>query len=409
MSYKRIKRDGKFLREHRIIMEEHLGRKLLPDEVVHHKDGNKKNNAIENLEVMKNLDHSKMHNPPQTTTNKEQDKPKNYESIDLKLRIIDSLPGRTARQVASLLGISETTLSYHLTILRKIDVIRKVGYGTWEVVHANKQRIYSPFHRVKKESKQLRISKPSRLPQAIELRNNTETDQDMIVSHAFLFTLQLPSLAKWNKEGRRKYLAAKGIEHTPVNQGERLEVNGWKVHLTNLSLVGYAPKGERWVARTAQEGFQAAVFDFLIVIQKIESMLGVSLRSQGQYKLKVRREHHGFIRNALAKQYVREGKRLAVHDELGRWLLIDLSLTEGELETHAGGTEERVKDIRDANKKVQDFFNGVKATGGTPQMILENDARIQEKLLAYAEHIETHVKVMQQIGKFLEEIERRKL
>ena len=38
-------------REHRVLMERHLGRKLEPWELVHHKDGNPQNNAIENLEL----------------------------------------------------------------------------------------------------------------------------------------------------------------------------------------------------------------------------------------------------------------------------------------------------------------------------------------------------------------------
>lgn len=38
-------------REHRVLIERHLGRKLEPWEIVHHKDGNTTNNAIENLEV----------------------------------------------------------------------------------------------------------------------------------------------------------------------------------------------------------------------------------------------------------------------------------------------------------------------------------------------------------------------
>jgi len=39
-------------REHRVVMERHLGRKLEPWEVVHHKDANPANNDIENLEVV---------------------------------------------------------------------------------------------------------------------------------------------------------------------------------------------------------------------------------------------------------------------------------------------------------------------------------------------------------------------
>lgn len=38
-------------REHRVAMERHLGRRLDPWELVHHKDGNPANNAIENLEI----------------------------------------------------------------------------------------------------------------------------------------------------------------------------------------------------------------------------------------------------------------------------------------------------------------------------------------------------------------------
>ena len=47
--------------QHREIMEEHLGRELDPDEVVHHKDENKTNNELTNLQVMSRVEHSRLH------------------------------------------------------------------------------------------------------------------------------------------------------------------------------------------------------------------------------------------------------------------------------------------------------------------------------------------------------------
>ena len=48
-------------REHRVIMEKHLGRRLEPWEIIHHKDENPANNALENLEIQEFGTHSVNH------------------------------------------------------------------------------------------------------------------------------------------------------------------------------------------------------------------------------------------------------------------------------------------------------------------------------------------------------------
>lgn len=52
-----------WVKEHTYIMEQHINRKLYPHEIIHHIDGNKKNNAIENLKVMTQSDHMMIHHP----------------------------------------------------------------------------------------------------------------------------------------------------------------------------------------------------------------------------------------------------------------------------------------------------------------------------------------------------------
>jgi HNH endonuclease len=48
--------------EHRLVMEQYIGRYLEPDEVVHHRNGMITDNRIENLELMSNSSHTTHHN-----------------------------------------------------------------------------------------------------------------------------------------------------------------------------------------------------------------------------------------------------------------------------------------------------------------------------------------------------------
>lgn len=60
-TYKRTTYKGKSIDEHRKVMEMYLGRKLKRNEYVHHKNGNKRDNRIENLELMTPLEHNRHH------------------------------------------------------------------------------------------------------------------------------------------------------------------------------------------------------------------------------------------------------------------------------------------------------------------------------------------------------------
>lgn len=59
--YRIVTGAGKRMSEHRLIMQRHLGRRLADSEIVHHINGNKLDNRIENLQVMTSSEHAREH------------------------------------------------------------------------------------------------------------------------------------------------------------------------------------------------------------------------------------------------------------------------------------------------------------------------------------------------------------
>jgi HNH endonuclease len=80
--YRVLTRNRKQIREHRLIMETALGRKLLPGEIVHHINGDRSDNRLENLAVMENSAHVRGHKP--LTWDLEQAKAMRAEGLSFK-------------------------------------------------------------------------------------------------------------------------------------------------------------------------------------------------------------------------------------------------------------------------------------------------------------------------------------
>lgn len=121
-NYKAIKVNGKKMDEHRYIMEQHLGRQLARDEVVHHKDGDKSNNEIENLELMSLSEHTRQHRtgntPSEETRQKLSEALTGHKSTSRKLNDnqVEQVRelhnnGISNREIAKMFGVNHQTIN----------------------------------------------------------------------------------------------------------------------------------------------------------------------------------------------------------------------------------------------------------------------------------------------------------
>lgn len=52
-----------YVREHRMVVSDYIGRKLKKDEEIHHINGIKSDNRLENLQIISKVEHAKISNP----------------------------------------------------------------------------------------------------------------------------------------------------------------------------------------------------------------------------------------------------------------------------------------------------------------------------------------------------------
>jgi hypothetical protein len=267
---------------------------------------------------------------------------------------------------------------YHFNKLKQAGFICKRGYGTWEVTDKNDQ------------SRHVGKTRPPVFMQS----KLTFFRQDAVRGHAFLFTLKVPGgLRNWTNEKREQFLEKHKIDYVRLKisgSGQRIIYRNRKVWLLDKSVVIYDTAS--YFAEKAIDSKSTAIYNFFSIVKGLERLLHVEFAMDSNYKFKVSRQHYALVKNALAKQYTEEGKKLEIRTGKGLWFVIDNSFSLNEAETVHPQT------AMTDNRKVQDWFNGLKEQPITPQFVLEVMNGIQQNQLMFAKNTESHIKAVQELA-----------
>lgn len=293
--------------------------------------------------------------------------------------------GKNPNQISKELNTTRQRVNYYIASLKMKGLIKNIGYGVWE--------------RCKKSTGE-DVKKSTAVATHTCNKTFTSLKQDSVRGHAFQFKLQLPrELKNWDK--REEIFKQIGFKFkslkVPANS-QSITFNGKKIHLTDKSIIIY--EKESFISENAKESQSQAVNHFIKLIKQLERKLQAKFSFGERYRFKVTRQHYSLVKNALAKQYNEEGKKLEIYNDKGLWFLIDNSYNLNESETLHPKTA--VED----NQKVQNFFNGLKEQRGyTPAFVVTSIARNSENLgllmreqVAYAQNIQSHIKSIQQLG-----------
>lgn len=115
--YRLVTTDRGRMLEHRVVMEEHIGRPLRADEVVHHINGKKADNRIENLEIMSIADHTAHHSPISWNPD---------EVVEMRKR------GMSYRAIGEVVGVTPATIRQGLDRRGLLEPSKMGRPRTWD-------------------------------------------------------------------------------------------------------------------------------------------------------------------------------------------------------------------------------------------------------------------------------------
>lgn len=286
---------------------------------------------------------------------------------NFELDIVNLLKkGLNPSKIAIHLNISLPNLSYYLSSLKKQNIIKKIGYGVWEV---------NPIGEVK-------------------ILSQDGASQDKTVrGHAFVWKIKANKSFNWLNLLKEKNITyeRKGLRDTPV-----IKINNKKVWLGKNYITIFEPKWNSYFAINPVESKKEAIFELDNTINKLKELFG-----EFNYKFTCRRQHYGFVNNKEAIHFNKEGKSILIKNEKGYWFSIDHSQNKyNEAETI------HPKDADIDGLGYQRLMNSHEKTNFkvTPEYTLEAINGIIQNQQMFDRNMVTHLDVLDRLGKAVNEL-----
>jgi len=271
--------------------------------------------------------------------------------------------GKNPTKISDEMNISKQKLNYYIHKLKDQGIIKKIGYGVWEV---------------KKSTK--------------------DTIEKEVRGHAFIWKIKLPKIRNWEK--RLEILEKLKIDYKLIGlkKTPRIILKNKKIWLGNKNIVIYDINS--FIGKTSLEARKLAVYRLISILEELENKLSISLKINGTYEFKVSREHYALMKNNLAIQCNKDNEKIYVYDKGGLWFCVDNSFNLDEAETLG-------RNAMIDNLGIQGYFNSHKETNFkvTPRFILKGfkETReimngIQQNQLIFAENMKSHISAIKKLG-----------
>lgn|SRR6056297_571900 len=239
--------------------------------------------------------------------------------------------------------INKQRLNYYVRSLKTNNIIRKKGYGVWELTEIGK-------HYLSKEVFEDALVQPDK-----EGTKRSKKNDRFVRGHGFMWKIKTPLLNSKDKLFKtldRKKLNPKLLNNKQIQiylMGHNIKF-GWRSIIVNFNPDIY------YSCKTAQSCYKMAVYDLRNLIIRLENLLGYSLKVNKKHQFKPSKKHFGHVNNELAVKFNREGKYIQVFDEGKEWLVIDFSDNQfKEFET-----TDNDRNIIDSDVIIDPFFNKIR-------------------------------------------------